>query len=69
LYFTSDSYEAIYRLYQAGILTGNDRYGTFTPDASISRSAAAAIISRVVEPSLRQHIALEEKPAELVPLN
>jgi len=68
LYFTSDSYEAIYRLYQAGILTGNDRYGTFTPDASISRSAVAAIISRVVDPSLRQHIALEEKPAELVPL-
>lgn len=69
LYFVSDSYKAIYRLYQAGILTGNDRYGTFTPDASITRSAAAAIISRLVEPSLRQHIALEEKPAELVPLD
>lgn len=69
LYFVSDSYKAIYRLYQAGILTGNDRYGTFTPEANITRGAAAAIISRMVEPSLRQHIALQEKPAELVPLN
>lgn len=33
----------IYALYRAGILTGNDSYGTFTPDTNITRGAVATI--------------------------
>lgn len=68
-YSTSDSFKAIYRLYRAGVLTGNDKYGTFTPDTNITRSAVAAIVGRVVEPNQRQHIALAPKPVTLVPMN
>lgn len=68
-YTTSDSFNAIYRLYRAGVLTGNDKYGTFTPNANITRAAAAAIISRVVEPSQRKQIKLMPKPVQLVPMN
>lgn len=36
---------------------------------NITRSAVAAIVGRVAEPALRQHIALTSKPANLVPMN
>lgn len=68
-YSTSDTFKAIYRLYRAGVLTGNDKYGTFTPDAYITRSAVATIVGRVAEPASRKHIALTPKPANLVPMN
>ena len=45
--------EAIFMLYRAGILTGGDSVGTFTPNGNISRAEAAAIISRVILPSER----------------
>ncbi len=61
--------EAVYRLYRAGILTGNDEHGTFAPEMNITRSAAVAIVSRVVEPSLRKHIVLTKKAPELVPVS
>ncbi len=48
-------------LYEAGILTGNDPYGTFTPDANIIRSEAAAIVSRIVDPNLRKQVQLLEQ--------
>lgn len=60
---------AIYRLYRAGIVAGNDEYGTYTPTANITRSAVAAIISRVVEPSQRLHITLSKRIEALVPLD
>lgn len=62
-------YEAVYRLYRAGVLTGNDRKGTFAPDSSISRGAAAAIIGRMADPSLRKSITLEKEPFEPVPMD
>jgi len=40
--------EAIFMLYGAGVLAGNDERGTFNPGGSITRAEAAAIISRVV---------------------
>ena len=49
--------QAIYMLYRAGILTGNDSVGTFTPNSSITRAAAAAIITRMADTSLRKSIA------------
>ena len=66
---SSKEQEAVYRLYRAGILTGNDEHGTFAPETNITRSAAAAIVSRVVEPSLRKHIVLTKKAPELVPVS
>ncbi len=53
--------DSIRTLYQAGILTGNDPYGTFTPDANIVRSEAAAIVSRIVDPTLRKQVDLLEQ--------
>ena len=52
---------AVYRLYRAGVLSGNDAYGTFTPRNSITRAEAAAILSRMVQPSLRKTLALKVK--------
>ena len=46
-------YASIVKLYKAGILTGNDADGTFSPGASITRAEAAAVISRVILPDTR----------------
>lgn len=47
-------------LYNAGILTGSDSKGSFYPDNNITRAEAAAIISRVVDVSLRKTFELSE---------
>ncbi|MCF0120793.1 MAG: InlB B-repeat-containing protein, partial [Oscillospiraceae bacterium] len=52
--------EEIYLLYNAGVLSGNDELGTFTPDASIQRSAAAAIIARAAKIVERQSFAIPD---------
>lgn len=49
----------ILRLYNAGVLTGNDAQGTFTPNTAISRAQAAAILARLAVPSLRKSFQLE----------
>lgn len=58
----------VYRFYRAGILTGNDAKGTFAPDSTITRGAAAAIISRILDTSLRKSITLTKPPFEAVPM-
>lgn len=50
--------DSIYKLYRAGVLTGNDAKGTFTPTTNIQRSAVATIVSRMANVSLRQSIRL-----------
>ncbi len=50
--------EPIYRLYRAGVLTGSDAKGSFFPDDNISRSAVAAIISRMAIRSMRVEFTL-----------
>lgn len=66
----SSSYpNSIYMLYRAGILKGNDPSGTLTPDATIERSAAAAIVTRMTDPTLRKKFTLKIKkhfPLEIV---
>ena len=52
--------KAIKLLYQYGIVTGNDIYGTFTPDSNIKRSEMSALISRVVVPEQRRAFMLLE---------
>ncbi len=54
--------QEIFTLYGAGILVGNDKYGTFAPDTTITRSAAAAIVTRLVLPAKRQTAALTPEP-------
>ena len=55
---SSDYAEAVYLLYRAGILTGSDELGSFKPASTITRAEAAAIITRIVDPALRQSIEL-----------
>ncbi len=56
-------FDEICTLYCAGILTGNDAYGTFTPNEPISRAAAAAIVSRLALPELRKSFTLTPVPS------
>ncbi len=51
--------DAVYKLYNAGVLTGNDEYGTFTPDANIQRCAVATIVTRMADESKRVSLDLE----------
>ncbi len=41
------SYDAVYKLYRAGILQGNDAIGTFQPNAYITRAEVATIVTRM----------------------
>lgn len=49
---------AVYLLYRAGVLSGSDANGAFHPDSTITRAEAAAIITRIVDPTLRRNIDL-----------
>lgn len=46
-------YQDILRLYRCGISVGSDETGSFLPEAPITRGAAAAMLTRVVDASLR----------------
>jgi len=50
---TNENYNAIYTLYRAGIVNGNDSYGAFNPYSSIKRSEVAAILNRMMDESVR----------------
>lgn len=43
----------ILRLYQAGIVSGTDLYGSFDGQLPLTRAEAAAALARIAEPSLR----------------
>ncbi len=55
---------AVYLFYRAGVLTGNDVYGTFAPNSSVTRAEVAAIITRIVNPESRISFELTKKPIE-----
>lgn len=46
-------YQDILALYRKGISAGSDAAGSFLPDAPITRGAAAAMLTRMVDPALR----------------
>ena len=46
--------ESIFMLYRAGVLTGFDSLGTFNPNSGLTRAEAAGIITRVVNPAIRE---------------
>ena len=52
----TDQGKAIYRLYRAGILTG-DSIGEFMPDSNITRAQVAAIMARIADAGLRVKLA------------
>ena len=54
--------DCIYTLYNAGILTGSDAYGTFHPDDGITRAEVAAIMARIIDPAQRKTFTPQEKP-------
>lgn len=43
------------KYYNAGILTGVDKYGTFAGGKSLTRAEAAAMVTRIARPQLRLH--------------
>jgi hypothetical protein len=50
----SSSYaEAVYRMYRAGVFTGTNTAGSFSPDGYLLRSEAAAILARLADPDQR----------------
>jgi hypothetical protein len=55
----------IYSLYRAGVLTGDAGTRAFRPDSNISRAEAAAIITRIVLSSDRQHFEILPDNADL----
>lgn len=55
--------QAVFDLYQLGILTGSDKYGTFHPYQYIKRSETAAILNRVLAPENRKTVTLETPPS------
>lgn len=54
--------QSIFTLYNAGILTGSDIYGTFSPREPINRAAFAAILCRLVQPDTRMTLDLQDPP-------
>lgn len=59
---TSD--ESVLAFYNAGILTGTDKYGTFSGSRGLQRSEVAAMVARIADPTLRQSFIPQEKPAD-----
>ena len=49
----TDYYRDILYLYRTGISVGSDATGSYLPDRVITRGAAAAMLTRMVDPSLR----------------
>lgn len=48
--------------YEAGILTGTDKYGTFAGERTITRAEVAAMVSRMARPELRLAFSPAEAP-------
>ena len=46
-------YQDILSLYRSGVCAGVDEHGAFLPDSLITRGAAAAMLTRLADPSLR----------------
>ena len=46
-------YASIIMLYEAGVISGNDTAGTFTPNDNMTRAMAAGIINKIILPAAR----------------
>lgn len=62
--------EEIFALYNAGIMSGSDEYGTYQPYAYITRAEVAAVIARCAVPAQRKVLSLtpmSERDAAVIP--
>ena len=59
----ADYTSAVLKLYKAGILTGNDGYGTFAPSSNLLRSEISAMAVRIADESKRVKKTFPEFPA------
>ena len=50
---TNSYFDEVLSLYKAGVVMGNDEYGTYKPDSPVTRAEAAAIIGRIALPENR----------------
>ncbi len=50
---TNKGFDEVLALYNAGVVMGNDEFGTFKPNNNIIRAEAAAIINRIALPESR----------------
>ena len=57
--------EAVYTLYEAGIVSGNDAEGTFLPSNPITRGEVACILANLVNPAQRKNLTLTVTPVTL----
>lgn len=55
-------YNSVITLYRAGVLSGNDKYGTFNPTSAIKRSELASMLTRLVCPGYRYSFTLVGMP-------
>ena len=58
VYTSNQYYTEILSLYEAGVITGNDEYGTFYAASNVQRSEVAAMVSRAVNTDLRVRFTL-----------
>lgn len=59
-------YSQIHALYEAGVLSGSDKYGTLNPQNSVRRSELASLLTKLVQPSDRSSTPLEPKPKKVI---
>lgn len=64
----SSYYNAVYRLYRAGVISGVDAVGTFNPNAQITRAEAATILGNMVDINLRKTFTLATPTAPVQPI-
>lgn len=64
----TDYSDAIFKLYNAGVFTGNDEYGMFQPYANITRAEVAAIVARCADAGQRKVLALTPLSSRSAPL-
>lgn len=54
---TNEVYSAaVYTLYRAGIVTGIDSIGTFSPNKPITRAEVSVVLVKTVKPEFRNHV-------------
>lgn len=59
-----DFYDDVMLFYNAGVLNGNDKFGTFLPMSAITRKRAAVILSRTAIKENRMKFTLEKNKTE-----
>lgn len=59
--------EYVYKLYNAGIISGSDEYGTFKPSSNIKRSEVSVIAINMADQSRRSAATLKPVPTEQKP--